>query len=139
MAVGPSLRQRHAHQAIHHGGLAGALSMTEDVFELLAHGAKEQANEAVEELLDYWQTRILSHAEAEEEGFYPEIVASKPEWKTEIVKLTRDHELMRLLVADIRRLREEEGLSGEVLRKLQALIAVNEIHSREEERLLFED
>lgn len=138
MAVGPSLRQLDAHQAIHHGGYAGALSRTEEVFELLTDGESEQAAKAVDELLDYWQTRIISHADAEEEGFYAEIAAGKPELSEAIAKLTRDHELMRMMVADIQRMRQEEGLNHEVLRNLQALLAVNEIHSREEERLLFD-
>ncbi|MNP80019.1 hypothetical protein D3C76_1779860 [compost metagenome] len=54
-----------------------------------------------------------------------------------ITKLTRDHDLLRIIVADIHQLRQSEGLSSEVLHKLQSLIVVNEIHSRDEERLLF--
>lgn len=138
MVVGPSLRQLHAHKAIHHGGYDGALSRTEEVFELLAHGESEHADHAVDELLDYWQSRIISHADAEEDGFYAEIAARKPELAETITKLTRDHELMRMMVSDIQRLRQTESLSHEVLRNLQALLAVNEIHSREEERLLFD-
>ena len=44
---------------------------------------------------------------------------------------------MRIIVEDIEKLRVEEGLSPSVLHKFHALIVVNEIHSRDEERLLF--
>jgi hypothetical protein len=40
-------------------------------------------------------------------------------------------------VNDIEELRAEDGLSPSVLHKFHALKVVNEIHSRDEERLLF--
>ncbi|WP_410768936.1 hemerythrin domain-containing protein [Fontibacillus sp. BL9] len=137
MAVGPSLRQLHAHKAIHSGGLAGAVSKTEEVLELLESGEADLANTAVDDLLLYWENRIISHADAEEEGFYREIATANPDMQDTITKLTRDHDLIRILVADIHKLRQSEGLSQEVLRMLHALIVVNEIHSRDEESLLF--
>ncbi|RCX23851.1 hemerythrin HHE cation binding domain-containing protein [Fontibacillus phaseoli] len=137
MAVGPSLRQLHAHKAIHSGGLAGAISKTEEVLELFKGGEFEMANTAADDLLLYWENRIISHADAEEEGFYREIATGKPEMQETITKLTRDHDLLRIIVADIHKLRQSEGLSQEVLRMLHALIVVNEIHSRDEESLLF--
>lgn len=137
MAVGPSLRQFHAHQAIHNGGMTGALSRTVDLMDTLKTGDLEQANEVLDDLLDYWKTRIIAHADAEENGFYAEIVERDPEMGENITKLTRDHDLMKIIVADIEQLRESDGLSDEVMQKLQALIVVNEIHSRDEERLLF--
>lgn len=137
MAVGPSLRQLHAHKAIHNGGMAGAVSKTDQVLECLENGDTELANALADDLLQYWENRIIGHADAEEEGFYREIVKGNASMQETITKLTRDHDLLRIIVADIHQLRQSEGLSSEVLHKLQSLIVVNEIHSRDEERLLF--
>lgn len=71
---GPSLRQLHAHHAIHQGGLSGALDKTREVEELLEAKEFQVARQAADHLIEYWETRILSHADAEEEGFYQEMV-----------------------------------------------------------------
>lgn len=139
MAVGPSLRQLHAHKAIHGGGLSGAVGMTAEVVMALRAGDADVANEAADQLLDYWETRIIGHADSEEDGFYQEIVEQRPAMQETVTKLIRDHDLMRIIVADIHGLRQSEGLSPDVIQKLHALIVVNEIHSRDEERLLFEE
>ncbi|MNJ34161.1 hypothetical protein D3C77_288610 [compost metagenome] len=137
MAVGPSLRQLHAHHAIHEGGIAGAIHKTEIYQQLFLREEMELAGEALEELLDYWETRIISHADAEEDGFYQEVVEREPDLQDTVKKLIRDHDLLRIIVADIREMRKAEGLVPEIMKKLEALIVVNEIHSRDEERLLF--
>jgi len=138
MGVGPSLRQPHAHHAIHEGGVVGAVNRTEDVLTALKHGELEQANMLLDDLLDYWETRIIAHADSEESGFYQEFVDRDSSMQETITKLIRDHDLMRMIVADIHQLRKEEGINEDVVRKVQALIVVNEIHSREEERELFQ-
>ncbi|MGG0821922.1 hypothetical protein ABE099_03515 [Paenibacillus turicensis] len=137
MAVGPSLRQLHAHHAIHEGGIAGAIEKTELYEQLIQKNEQELAGEALEELLDYWETRIISHADAEEDGFYQEVVERKPDLQNTITKLMRDHDLLRIIVKDIRQLREADGLVPEIMKMLESLIIVNEIHSRDEEKFLF--
>ncbi|ADM71213.1 hypothetical protein GMA19_03406 [Paenibacillus polymyxa E681] len=135
---GPSLRQLHAHHAIHQGGLTGALDKTREVEELLEAKEFKVARQAADHLIEYWETRILSHADAEEEGFYQEMVEKKPELQEAVVKLTRDHDLLRIIVKELKAMIREEGLTPEVLQQFHALLVVNAIHSREEERLLFE-
>lgn len=134
---GPALRQLHAHRAIHEGGLSGAVMKTEELMGHLREGEVETANLAADDLIDYWKTRVISHADAEESGFYLEIAKENPELQEVVTQLTRDHDLLRIIVKDIETLREEEGLSPQVLQKFYALQIVNEIHSRDEERLLF--
>lgn len=136
---GPALRQLHSHKAIHEGGLSGAIMKTDDLLEYVEQGETEMVGQACDHLLDYWKTRVISHADAEEEGFYKQMVEEKPELERDIIQLTRDHDLMRILVADIEALREEDpAVTPEILQKFQGLIVVNELHSREEERLLFQ-
>ncbi|OWA37466.1 hypothetical protein B9G55_05270 [Saccharibacillus sp. O16] len=136
---GPSLRQPNAHHAIHEGGLSGAIDKTEELEALLAAGKMEAARTAADQLVGYWVTRILSHADAEEEGFYEEMAGSDPDRCLSIIKLTRDHDILRMVVADIVSRLDDEGLTPEVMHRFHALIVVNEFHSREEERLLFEE
>lgn len=134
---GPALRQLHAHRAIHEGGLSGAVIKTEELMTHLREGEVETANLAADDLIDYWKTRVISYADAEESGFYLEIAEENPELQEAVTMLTRDHDLLRIIVKDIEDLRKEEGLSPQVLQKFYALQIVNEIHSRDEERLLF--
>ncbi|MCG7335454.1 hemerythrin domain-containing protein [Sporosarcina sp. ACRSM] len=136
--AGPALKQLHSHRAIHEGGLSGAIGKTEGMLEFLQQGDLTSANRAADDLIDYWKTRVISHADAEEEGFYGEIVEEQPELKDAVTQLTRDHDLLRIIVKDIEELREKENLSPAVLQRFQALMVVNEIHSRDEERLLFQ-
>lgn len=134
---GPALRQLHAHRAIHEGGLSGAITKTEELMQHLRDGEHATANLAADDLIDYWKTRVISHADAEESGFYLEIEKENPELKESVTMLTRDHDLLRIIMKDLEELRKEEGLSPAVLQKFYALQIVNEIHSRDEERLLF--
>ena len=62
---GPALKQLQAHRAIHEGGLTGALDKTERLMGLLREGDKEMAERAADDLIDYWKTRVISHADAE--------------------------------------------------------------------------
>ena len=136
--TGPALKQLHSHRAIHDGGLSGATDKTEVMMDFLRQGDLKSANEAADELLDFWITRIISHADAEEEGLYKDIAEQNPVLKEAIIQLTRDHDLLRIIVEDIQELRKQEELSPNVLHKFHALLVVNEIHSRDEERMLLE-
>lgn len=134
---GPALKQLHSHHAIHEGGLSGAIQKTNNFLELLKSRELEAANLAADDLLDYWETRVISHADAEESGFYQEKVEENPALRDVVIKLERDHDLLRIISKDIKEIRNEHGLNEAVIQRFYALLTVNEIHSRDEERLLF--
>ena len=134
---GPALKQLHSHHAIHEGGLSGAIQKTNNFLELLKSRELEAANLAADDLLDYWETRVISHADAEESGFYQEKVEENPALRDVVIKLERDHDLLRIIAKDIKDIRSEHGLNEAVIQRFYALLTVNEIHSRDEERLLF--
>lgn len=134
---GPSLRQLHAHHAIHQGGLSGAIAKTEEMEELLEAKEFEVAHQAAEHLIEYWETRIISHADAEEDGFYQEMAGKNPGLQDAVLRLARDHDLLRIIVQDVKVMLAEEGLTPEVVHQFHALLVVNAVHSRDEERLLF--
>ncbi|MCR2821854.1 hemerythrin domain-containing protein [Lederbergia panacisoli] len=134
---GPSLGQKHAHHAIHEGALTGAIQKTEDLLRYLKQGEAEAAKLTADDLIDYWETRIIAHADSEESGFYQEMVEQNPELKEAVIGLKRDHDILRMILQDIRVILKEEGITREVMMKFDSLITVNELHSREEERTLF--
>lgn len=139
MPSGPSLRQLHAHHAIHQGGLTGAITKTQEMEDLLRAKEFEVARQAADHLVEYWETRVISHADSEEDGFYREMLQQDPTLEEAVVKLTRDHDLLRIIVADIKEMLVEEGLTYEVMQQFHALLVVNAIHSRDEERMLLEE
>ena len=136
---GPSLRQKNAHHAIHQGALSGAITKTDEMVELLEAKEFEVARQAANHLIEYWETRIISHADAEEEDFYTEILEKSPHLADTITKLTRDHDLLRIIAKDIKQMLDEEGITPEVVQQFHALLVVNAIHSRDEESILFEE
>lgn len=95
------MRQLHAHHAIHQGGLTGAIALTEKMEELMREKAFEEARQEAGQLIEYWETRILSHADAEEEGFYQEIVEKNPNLRDAVVKLIHEHDLLRIIVKNV--------------------------------------
>ena len=135
--AGPALKQLHAHRAIHDGGLSGAIQKTESFLSLWWEKKLEGAEAALDDVIDYWKTRIISHADAEESGFYEEVVTNDPSLERAVIQLERDHELLRIIVKDIEMERKNEGINDQIIQKLFTLIHMNEIHSRDEERLLF--
>lgn len=135
---GPSLRQLHAHHAIHQGGLSGAITKTEELEDLLRAKEYEVALQAADHLVDYWETRVISHADAEEEGFYLEMLEADPKLEDAVSKLTRDHDLLRIIASDIKEMLKKDGITYEVMQQFHALLVINAIHSRDEERLLLE-
>lgn len=136
---GPSLRQLHAHHSIHEGGLSGAITKTEELEEFIQAGEHVVAKYAAHHLIDYWETRIISHADAEEEvgGFYDEKLNQQQELATALIQLKRDHDLMKMILKNIKDTLTREELNDAILQQFQALIVLNNLHSQEEERLLF--
>ncbi|MEE1106819.1 hemerythrin domain-containing protein [Macrococcoides canis] len=90
-------------------------------------------------IVDFFESRIISHADAEEEaqGFYSEVVAENPEKAESVTQLKRDHDIMRQIIAQVKH-QIEQGFSTNIFDYFRSIIIVNEIHSRDEERLLLQ-
>lgn len=133
---GPSLRKLHSHRAIHDGAYSEAQNMTEMLIHLHTEGRIDHARLAADALVEHWETRTLAHAEAEEEGFYQEVLASRSELAELITKLTRDHDLLRKIVVEIKVLLGESGVNEDIVTRFNLLLVINRIHSRDEEKYL---
>ncbi|TQS74351.1 hemerythrin domain-containing protein [Ornithinibacillus gellani] len=140
MATGPALRKLAAHRSIHDGAYAEARDLTDVVNQLFQQERDDECRTAADVLIEYWETRVIAHADAEEEGLYVEIAEENPQLQKEIHMLTRDHDLLRIILDKIKtQFKENHHVTKLVLDQFQSLLIVNEIHSRDEERLLLEE
>lgn len=132
---GPALRKVDSHSAIHEAALLEAEELTDLVEELLAKEEVDKAKEVSFILVEHWESRTLQHAKSEEEGLYKEVVKDKPELHDEIVALTRDHDLLRELVEDVKDLLDENRLDDSV-KRFQSLILIDLLHNKKEMEIL---
>ncbi|GAB3060226.1 hypothetical protein [Virgibacillus ainsalahensis] len=133
---GPGLKHVDSHSAIHEAALNEAKELNVILTHLLKDEEQEKALEVAYVAVEHWETRTLRHAASEEEGLYKELVEEKPELKENVIALTRDHNLMRMLVKEIKDMLDSNGFSESVLQRFQALVLVDLLHNEEEERLL---
>ncbi|MBW8348885.1 hypothetical protein K0H71_05370 [Bacillus sp. IITD106] len=135
---GPSLRKLDAHRAIHDGSYAEAKNLTDILYKLVEEKRNKEAAEVADALVEHWELRVITHADSEEQGLYKDVVANEPEMLETIAMLTRDHDLIRIIAERVRGILKEDGVTPEVLQCFTGMLIVNEIHSRDEERLLLD-
>ncbi len=133
---GPALERRESHHAIHEAAFNEAQELTIVLRQLLRQGDLERALAVAGVLLEHWQTRTLRHAETEEIGWYQQLLMQRPELQSDIVLLTRDHDLLRILLAEIQEILRMRGVAMGVVERFEAMLLINHIHSREEESRL---
>lgn len=136
MRSGPSLRNVDSHALIHEAVLEEAKELTELLAHCLSRGEREKALEIAWIAVEHWESRTLQHAQSEEEGLYVEALELKPQLKDVIIALTRDHQLLRELVAEIKDRLERGEVDDEVVHRFRALILVDQLHNRFEEDMV---
>ncbi|MDQ0300338.1 hypothetical protein J2S78_002785 [Salibacterium salarium] len=133
---GPALKHVDSHSSIHEAALHEAVEITDMLERLLRNRRMEQALELAYVLIEHWETRTLRHAKEEEEGLYKELAEHDPNLKEDIIALTRDHELLRLLAEEIKETLSADGMNESVLQRFQSLILVDELHNQKELKIL---
>ena len=134
---GPSLTKRESHHAIHEAAFAEAEELTRLLRQAALAGDCSRALQLAGVLVEHWQTRTLRHAEAEEQGWYREVARERPELQADILQLTRDHDLLRMLLGEIEQIIATRGWVAGIVERFEAMLLLNAIHSRtEEQRLL---
>ncbi|MGG5253991.1 hemerythrin domain-containing protein [Neobacillus sp. SM06] len=136
---GPSLRKKKAHHSIHDGIYTEARDLTNLLKKVISENQFEHLNELTEALIEHWETRTLAHAVAEEEGFFVEKLAAEPELEEMIIKLKRDHQLMKMIIEQIKQSIASEGVTENAIRGFDALLVLFLLHNEEEEKSLFID
>lgn len=133
---GPALKHVDSHSAIHEAALIEAKELTELLEKVIIADESDKALELAFVIVEHWETRTLRHAASEEDGLYKELAETSPELKEDIIALTRDHELLRLLVNEIKDLLNGGKVGDDVLQRFQALILVDLLHNQKEEQIL---
>ncbi|MFG6113871.1 hemerythrin domain-containing protein [Halobacillus sp. MO56] len=135
---GPALRQLDAHRSIHEAAYGQVKDMTEVLKRLYREERLEEAKQAEAILIEHWRDHIISHATSEEEGLYKDIRQAYPEMADTIKQLTRDHDLLRKILARIEESLSEDEQSEDRLMMYDTLLVVNWHHSRDEEHYLLD-
>lgn len=129
---GPSLKKQDAHTLIHESALNEAKELRILLQKFLEDNQKEKALKVAEVSIEHWEFRTLQHAAAEEEGLYKEMVAEKPSLQPLVYQLTRDHDLMRRMVEQMKNLLINDEVDDRMLSLLDSLIIVDSIHNDDE-------
>ncbi|WP_099158288.1 hypothetical protein [Virgibacillus ndiopensis] len=139
MATGPALRKLASHRSIHDGAFVEARDLTIVTEELLHDERMNDCLKAAKALAEHWEKRVIAHADAEEDGLYKEILEENPELEKEIHMLTRDHDLLRIILNKINEKLAGGQVTREMITQFHSLLVVNEIHSRSEESKLLKE
>lgn len=130
--TGPSLKKQDSHSSIHDASLNEARELRELYSKCLESKELDKALQVAEVTIEHWETRTLKHAESEEEGLYKEMVEENPSLKEVVIELTRDHNIMRKMVNNMKSLLEEKKTDEQLLKLMDGLILVDEIHNEDE-------
>src|SRR5699024_12594985 len=95
MKTGPALKQLTSHRSIHDAGQAQARALTEDVMQLFEEEQTEDCLQAANILVQHWEEKIIAHADAEDETFLQELLASEEIPDQHVYIMMRDHDLLR--------------------------------------------
>jgi DNA-binding transcriptional MerR regulator len=137
---GPSLKKQDAHSSIHESALNEAKELRSLLQHCLKENEVEKALQVAEVTIEHWESRTLQHAQAEEEGLYKEMAAENPLVNRLVIQLTRDHELMRRIVEQMKKLLAGNQMDERMVSLIDALIIVDSIHNEDEmNKLLSED
>lgn len=134
--TGPALKKQESHNAIHEAALNEARELNLLLSRSLEQQEYEKALELAYILIEHWETRTLRHAESEEKGLYKEIANHSKKKREKVITLSRDHDLMRKIVYEIKQMLEKEGITREVMKRFETLIIVDNLHNQDEEKLL---
>ena len=135
--TGPALQRLDSHHAIHETALGEAEELTDGLRTAWRQSDVVRAGTIAQWLVEHWEERILRHAEAEELGLYRDLVQDRPALTEDVVRLRRDHDLMRRICGEAKLMVETTGAYDGVLLRFETLLLIDAIHSRdEEERLL---
>lgn len=136
--AGPALKQLNAHRAIHDAGQAHAKALTASMIQLFHEDKTDESYEAAKELIKHWEDKIIAHADTEDMGFFPELIADSQYDKKGIYMMMRDHDLFRQITADLKeKLVNEKAVTQEMIYEFTSMIIINRYHHIGEEKYIF--
>jgi len=129
---GPSLKKQDAHSSIHEASLHEAMELRALFRQCLLDNQKEQALQVAEITIEHWELRTLKHAESEEEGLYQDAVKEHPDLEPLVIQLTRDHDLMRRIVQQMKEQLLTREVNERMTQFMDGLILIDELHNDDE-------
>ena len=129
---GPSLKKQDAHASIHDAALEEAKELRELFCSCMKSGDIEKAVQVAEVTIEHWESRTLQHAQSEEEGLYKEMVEENPDLAMVVTRLTRDHDLMRRMVGEMKEMLTSSSMDDRMTAYMDALLIVDSIHNEDE-------
>ncbi|WP_231507807.1 hemerythrin domain-containing protein [Bacillus sp. UNC41MFS5] len=133
------MRKKDAHSSIHDAALNEAIELRALFQKCLEDGDREKALQVIEVTIEHWESRTLKHAEAEEDGLYKDIVEANPDMLTTVIQLTRDHDLMRRIVDNLKNLLQTDEPNQRMVTLLDSLVIIDQIHNEDEMNKLLVD
>src|SRR5690625_4055116 len=138
MKTGPALRQLTAHRSIHDAAQSQARELTEMTIQLFKEEREEDCLKTAKILIDHWEEKIIAHADAEDEGFYQELLEEGNIPKKDLYMLMRDHDLFRQIVSHIKeQINEKKKVTEDNIYVMYSLLVINDLHHQGEENTLF--
>lgn len=132
---GPSLYKLQAHKSIHDGVVFEGKELLDLLIKVHGENHEEHSKMTAEALIEHWETRLIAHADSEEESFYDEKIKENPPLQEQITKLKRDHDLFRILIKEIKELMEN-GVNEQIIDRFKTIYVLAQIHNEQEEDLL---
>lgn len=129
---GPSLKKIDAHSSIHEAAMNEAKELQTILQKCLEDKDKDRTIKAAEIIIEHWESRTLAHAEAEEDGLYKELVNENADLQQVVTQLTRDHDLMRRIVEQMKSLLMKAEIDEKMISLLDCLIIIDSIHNDDE-------
>lgn len=129
---GPSLKKQDSHSSIHEAALNEAKELRQLFRKCIESGDVEKTLQVAAVVIEHWESRTLQHAAAEEEGLYKDMVKENPQLERVVHELTRDHDLMRRIVSNMKERLHAEDVDNRMLSLLDSLIIIDEIHNEDE-------
>lgn len=129
-----ALATKTVHRAIHKDTYQKADDLTNVLREMWEMGDSQvHMLQKAYELVGHWEEQTLIHAAEEERGLYVTAVKDNPALKEKVLQLVSEHQLLRVLVGQIKGILENIGMNEHVLSRFDTLLLVNEIHNYREE------
>lgn len=140
MKTGPALKQLTSHRSIHDAGQAQARALTEEVMQLFEEKQTEECLQAANALIEHWEEKIITHADAEDETFFQELLNREKIPDKHIYMMMRDHDLFRKITKHIKEsIKQQEKVTMNHIYEFNTLLILNAFHHEGEEEYLFPD
>src|SRR5699024_63588 len=123
MKTGPALKQLTSHGSIHDAGQAQARALTEDVMQLFEGEQTEDCLQAANILVQHWEEKIIAHADAEDETFFQELLASEDISDKQLSMMMRDHDVVHKITTHIKKsLKQQEKVTMNHIYKFNTIL-----------------